>query len=328
LKKTSWITLYFLVCISLIITGFIRKGKTSGITIAVIPKATASSFWQMVRIGADKAAEQINAAAPAGKKCEIVWTGPKRETDREEQIQIINDQLAARVSGIVLAPNDAVAIVSPVESIFEQEIPCVIIDSGIETDKYLSFAATDNYRGGVIAAERMAHILKGSGRVIVLEFNPGSASTENRVKGFVEKIAENYPGIDIVDRQYGLDTVSTALEKAEDMLTRHSDIHGVFACNATTSTGMLQALKSQGRAGTIKFVGFDSEDQLLNGLQEGHIDSLVIQNPVKMGELGVQMIYDYLVHGKKDVKKFMDTGVALVTLENLGDPEIKTLLGK
>ncbi|MDH4240204.1 MAG: substrate-binding domain-containing protein [Phycisphaerae bacterium] len=319
MKKTLPIIIALaVIAIIFVAMGIVNKGKQpSKRQIAVIPKGTTHIFWESVRRGAEKAGEE------AGVK--ILWNGPKRETDREEQIQIIEDFTVQKVAGIVLAPLDSKALVPKVDELYDKNIPCVIIDSGIDTDKYVCFAATDNYIGGLIAARRMGKILNGKGKIVVLKYVPGSGSTTNRENGFVDTIRKEFPDIDIVDAQYGKDTVETALQVTEDMLTKNAELDGLFACNASTSVGALQGLRSQGRAGKIKMIGFDTEKALIDGLKEGAIDSLVAQNPFKMGYEGVKAVVAVL-DGTELPTRRIDTGVNLVTKENLATPEIQALL--
>jgi ribose transport system substrate-binding protein len=305
------------VALFFVVIGLVRRERTeTKRRIVVIPKATTHIFWQSVRAGAEQAGKEAGVT--------VFWMGPERESDREKQIQIVEDFIALRVSGIVLAPNDSRALVPSVEKIFAKNIPCAIIDSGIETDKYVCFAATDNYKGGVIAARRMGEILGGKGKIIVVKYIPGSASTTNRENGFMDTIKKEFPGIEIVDAQYGKDTRETALQATEDMLTRHAQLDGLYACNASTSAGALRALEGQGRAGKIKMVGFDADDMLVDGLKSGIIDSLVVQNPYKMGYEGVKAVVAKL--DGKEVPRHIDTGVELVTLQRLDEPEIRSLL--
>ena len=229
-----------------------------------------------------------------------------------------------KVAGIVLAPLDSEALVPVVERVHKADIPCVIVDSGIETEKIISFVATNNYQGGVIAAQRMGEILNGKGKIIVVKYVPGSASTTNRENGFIDTIEKQFSGIEIVDTKYGMDTPETSLQATEDLLTKNAELDGLFACNASTAIGALQALQSQKRTGKIKMVGFDAEKALINGLKAGVIDSLVVQNPFKMGYEGVKAVVDRL--DGKIVPKKIDTGVVLVTREDLEKPEIKALL--
>lgn len=300
-----------------IVIGIARKGKQrSQRQIAVIPKGITHIFWESIRRGAEK------AGAEAGVK--IFWNGPEREGNREMQIQIIEDFITQKVSGFVLAPIDNKALVPSVEKIYARNIPCVIIDSGIDTDKYISFVATDNYKGGVIAARQMGKILNGKGKIVVVKYAPGSASTMKRENGFINTIKKEFPKIEIVDTKYGMDTVETALQAAEDLLTKNAELDGLFACNESTSVGALRALQSQGRAGKMKMVGFDAGGLLIKGVKTGVVDSLVVQNPYKMGYEGVKALIATL--DGKEVAGRVDTGVALVTKENLETPEIQALV--
>ena len=283
--------------------------------IAVIPKGTTHIYWQSVKAGAEAAGKEFGY--------EIQWNGPERETDRERQIQIIEDFIVQKVDGVVLAPLDRDALVPSVDKLASVKIPCAIVDSGINTSNYITFAATDNYNGGVLAARRMGQILGGKGNVLVLQYVPGSASTTERENGFMDTIKKEFPGMKIADNKYGNDTVETALQAAEDMLTRNKDVQGFYACNASTAVGTLQALQSQKRS-EIKMVGFDAEKALLDGLKAGQIDALIVQNPYKMGYEGVKAVA-MAIKGQP-VEKKMDTGVAVVTKDALDKPEIKALL--
>lgn len=318
-KNITWIVLLILVGAVFIGVGIYRKGSgDSEHLIAVIPKETASVYWEGVRQGAQK------AAAEEGFR--ISWIGPEIETDRSRQIQIVEDAITQRVAGIILAPNDDKALVPSVEKIYEKNIPCVIVDSGVQTDKYVAFLATDNYAGGVIAAQRMGKILGGKGKIVIVKWTPNSASTDNRAKGFIDTIDKEFDGIEIVDIKYPEPpTVARAREVTEDMMTSHPGINGLFACNATTAAGALQALRGAGEKGkAIKMVGFDAWEMLVKGLIEGAIDSLVIQNPYKMGYDGVKAIVAAL--NGRQVIKHQDTGVELVTKDRLDEPEIRALI--
>ena len=317
MKKAIGIIAMVAIAAVFIIIGIIRKGSSlDERRIAVIPKGTSSVFWESVRAGAQKAGDEFGY--------EISWNGPELESDRERQIQIVEDFIALKVAGVVLAPNGSNALVPKVEEMFAKHIPCVIIDSEIDTDKYVSFAATNNYQGGVIAARRMGKILNGKGKVIVTKFMPGSGSTINRENGFIETIEKEFPDIEIVDTKYGMATVETALQAAEDLLTKHAELDGLYASNASTSVGSAQALQSQGRTDKIKMVGFDAEETLIDKLRSGVVDSLVVQDPYKMGYIGVKTLVDKI--NGKEVPKSIDTGVELVTLERLEEPKIKALL--
>jgi len=301
-----------------------RSADADKLTIAVIPKGTTHVFWQSIHAGALKAAHELDVNA--------IWLGPEKEDDRQQQIALVDNQVMNQVSGIVLAPLDEMALRRPVADAVQKGIPVVIIDSGLKDseDVYTSFIATNNKEGGRIAARQLGKFLAGRGDVIVLRFVEGSASTENRAQGFLEAIQE-FPDITVIsDEQYGGATKAQAQQSSENLLLRFMDksgnltIDGIFCTNESTTYGMLQALKRKRLAGSIKFVGFDSSEPLLEGLKAGEINGLVVQNPFKMGYLGVKTMVMHLKG--QQVEKLVDTGVTFVTLENFNDKEIQELI--
>ena len=206
--------------------------------VMVIPKGTTHEFWKAIHAGAIKGAEEAG-------NVEIIWQGPQKEDDRSQQIQLVQGAVAAKVDGIVLAPLDAKALVTPVEDAIAKGIPVVVIDSGLESNKIVSYVATDNYNGGVLAAERMGQLLKGEGKLILMRLLVGSASTEERERGFIETIKAKYPKITFLsDDQYAGPTSDTAQTKAQSLVTRYrGQVDGVFCPNESSTFGMLRALE-------------------------------------------------------------------------------------
>lgn len=286
------------------------------LTIAVIPKGTSHVFWQSVHAGAQKAATELGI--------DMVWRGPLREDDRDAQVSEVEGFVSRGITGIVLAPLDESALVTPVANATRKKIPVVIFDSGLKGDDYVSFVATDNLKGGRLAGEHLAKLLNGKGKVAVLRYAEGSNSTSLREQGFLDAMKEN-PGIEVLSsNQYGGADVEGAYKKSEALLSRFKSLDGVFCPNESTTIGMLRALEDNGRAGKVRFVGFDSSGILVKGLREGHIDGLVLQDPMKMGYLGVKTIASH-IRGEQ-VDKRIDTGVTLVTRENLNEPAVKDLV--
>lgn len=286
-------------------------------TIAVIPKGVANFFWQSVKAGADAAGKETGV--------KIYWKGPANEMDISNQINIVEDAITSRVDGIVLAPSHRDSLIPVVERAKREGIPVTIFDSGIGSESYVSYVATDNLQGGVMAAERLAARLNGKGKVAILGLKAGSVSTDERERGFQDTIKQKYPGIQIVAFQYGEANRATSIDRATDILTAHPNLDGFFASNEPSTVGAAQAIKQKGAAGKIVLVGFDSSPNLIEDLKAGAIDSLVIQNPFRMGYDGVKTLVDKL-NGKEPPRR-IDTGVKLVTPENLAAPEIQQLLG-
>ena len=290
--------------------------------IAVIPKGTTHEFWKSIHAGALKAESEL-------KNVKVIWKGPLKEDDREAQIQVVENFVTRGVAGIVLAPLDDVALGRPVADANKQGIPVVIIDSGLKKDDYVSFVATDNKEGGRKAGERLGKLLDGQGKVLMLRYQEGSASTMNREEGFLEAIGK-FPDIEVVSsNQYGGATSETAMKASENLLAPYRKdeglvVQGIFCPNESTTFGMLRALRTKGLAGKVKFIGFDSTEKLIAALRADELHGLVLQDPMKMGYLGVKTMVAH-VRGEK-VEKRIDTGVALVTKENMDEPEMKDLL--
>ncbi len=291
--------------------------------IAVIPKGTTHEYWKSINAGAVKAQRELTAA---GTNVTIIWKGPLLEDDREQQIQVVENFVGRNVSAIVLAPLDSKALVAPVEDAIKAGIPVVIIDSALKSSMPSSTVATDNRKGGQIGARRLGALLGGKGRVVMLRYEVGSASTEEREAGFLDVMKGEFPGIELISTdQYGGATRETAFKAAQNLLNRFgAQMDGIFACNESTASGTLLALQEQGLAGKVKFVGFDANDQLVKALRQGDVQGLVVQDPFKMGYLGVMTAVDVLSH--KAVPASIDTGVGLVTKDNMDDPAVSALI--
>jgi len=299
------------------------QGQKKKLTIAVIPKGTTHEFWKSIHAGANKAAQELSAQ---GTQVDVIWKGPLREDDREQQIQVVEGFVSQGVDGIVLAPLDNHALVRPVEEAKRAGVPTVIIDSGLESNQITSFVATDNRKGGMLAAERMGELLNGKGKVLLLRYMEGSASTQDREAGFIQRLKEKYPGIELISSdQYAGATRDTAKRASENLLNRYGDqLQGIFTPNESSTAGMLLALQDINKAGKLMFVGFDASDPFIEAMKNKQLHGIVVQNPFNMGYLGVRTMVEALQG--KNVEKRIDTGVTMVTLDNLNRPEIQTLL--
>jgi ribose transport system substrate-binding protein len=317
--------LWGLLALAGLLGGCDQKGSPSAggkLTIAVIPKGETHVFWQSVHAGAARAAQELGV--------EILWKGPLQENDRTGQISEVETFINRPVSGICLAPLDDSALRKPVSAAVARKIPVVIFDSGLKSEDYVSFVATDNYKGGTLAGERLAEVLGGKGKVALLRYMEGSASTAEREQGFLDAI-KKHPGVAVLsDNQYAGATADTAIAASENLLTslKSADgglkVDGIFAPNESSALGMLRALENAGLAGKIKFVGFDSSEKFVEALKAGKLQGTVLQNPVKMGYLAVRTMVDHL-RGRK-VERRIDTGAVMVTPENMEQAEMKALL--
>ena len=283
--------------------------------VGVVPKGANHIFWQTVHAGAIKAAGEFGYT--------VEWNAPPLEIDASRQIEIVDSMINRGVAGIVLAPVDKQALVTVVERAWQRGIPVSIFDSAIDTDKIISYVATDNTEAGRMAARRMGEILGGKGKVGIVGFMPGSASTMEREHGFQDEIRRHFPGIDIVALQFGMADRAKSMAVTENILAVHPDLAGVFADNESSSAGALQALKSRA-ARQVKLVAFDASEQLIASLREGEIDSLVVQNPFRMGYESTRAV-GLKLSGQTPERK-TDSGAALIRREDVERDETKQLL--
>ncbi|MBI2434634.1 MAG: ABC transporter substrate-binding protein, partial [Candidatus Hydrogenedentes bacterium] len=274
--------------------------------IAVIPKGLAHQFWLTVKAGAEAAGKELGA--------EIIWQGPAKETEIAKQINIVEDMISREVDAIVLAACDENALIQKVQQALDAKIPVVTMDSGVKSDLPFSFVATDNVAGARLAADTLAGLIGDQGMVGVIPFVAGAATSEMREQGFKEGIAQ-HPNIALGPVLYCDSDVAKAMNVTNDMLTANADLRGIFATNEPAAIGAAQALKTAGKAGTVKLVAFDGAEEEIAALKEGAIQALVVQNPYKMGYESVKAAVD-AIHGK-EVPKRIDTGVTVVTADNL-----------
>jgi ribose transport system substrate-binding protein len=292
------------------------SADSSHLRIAVIPKGTTHEFWKSVHAGAVKASRELGV--------DLLWKGPLKEDDLKGQIDVVDTFVAQGVSGIVVAPLSDKGLGASVRASVKAGIPVVVFDSDLQGTDHTSFVATDNVAAGAMAAEELARRMGDTGNVVVLRYQEGSASTANREQGFLTAI-RRHPSIHVVsDNQYGGATTESAFATAENLLAAQKaesgGVQGIFTPNESTTFGMLLALRKVSLIGKVRFVGFDASEKLVNGLREGAIDALVIQNPFNMGYLAVKTMTEHLQGHPVD--KRIDTGASLVTQANLDSPEI------
>src|SRR5436190_14869689 len=298
------------------------SSSSSTLPIAMIPKGTTHTFWQSIHAGANKAAKELGI--------ELIWRGPLREDDRDSQVSEIEGFISRGVSGIAIAPLDEAALVGPVSDAMSKKIPVVIFDSGLKGDNYVSFVATDNVKGGQLGGERLIESMGGKGRVVLLRYAEGHDSTTKREEGFLAAM-KAHPSIVVASsNQYVGTDVEEAYKRTESILSTYKkpdgslSIDGIFCANESSSFAAMRVLKDNGWAGKLHFVGFDSSENLVKGLQDGTLDGLVLQDPVKMGYLAIKTLVAHIKG--QPVERRIDTGVQVVTRENMDQPGMKELV--
>lgn len=300
----------------------VAVNEAKPLVIAVIPKGTTHEFWKTVHAGVVKAERELNAA---GTPVKTIWKGPLKEDDRVSQIDTVQSFIAQNVSGIVLMPLDRTALVAPVELAVQSKIPVVIADSALESQAYSSYVATNNKEGGRVGGKRLGELLGGKGKVILLRYMEGSASTEEREAGFMEAIA-TFPEITVISSNtHAGATQETALAASQNLINRFKDeVQGVFCPCEPVTTAITMALTEQGLNKKVKVVGFDNTPRLVDWMKSGDIHGLVLQDPLNMGYLAVKAVV--AAAQGKPVEKQNSMAPKLVTPENMEQPEFKALL--
>jgi ribose transport system substrate-binding protein len=296
------------------------------IEIAVIPKGTSHDFWKCIHAGARKAEAEVNAQGTVRLK--VSWKGPLKEDETTDQVNLVDTFVSRGVDGIVLAPLDKAALLRPVQAATRIGIPVVVMDSGLDGTAgkdFVAYVATDNRKGGVLGGQRLGQVLGGKGKVLLLRYQVGSESTMQREEGFLAALKDEFPAIEVVSSdQYAGATEELAFQKSQRLLTRlGGEIDGIFCPNESSTAGMLGALRQAGLAGKVRFVGFDASEKLVTALRRGEIHGLVLQDPVRMACEAVHTLVRNLQ--KQKVELLTDTGVTVVTPENVEEPRMKEL---
>jgi ribose transport system substrate-binding protein len=335
---------YLVVAAACLLCGCSPPSAPVKYRIAVIPKGLLHEFWQSIHRGAERAAADLSAE---GVSTAIDWDGPQKESEGREQINLVHLKAATGINGLVLAPQDSKRMFDVVVEVVDKGIPVVIIDSGLDKERLngrpdllVKYVATNNYKGGRRGAEHLLAVLARDGKtapnLILFRYAVGSESTEAREQGFLdyvhEKIEEQKkagkPTLTLLSTdQYAGATVDEAKRNAGPLLLTYKDkLDGIFAVNESSCTGLLNALRSQGLNRKVRYVTFDASEPLLQAIREGDVDGTVVQDPYRMGYLGVWTLvkhlegYDVSAGGTD-----LDTGEYVVTKENLDVPATREL---
>ncbi|MDX1984854.1 MAG: substrate-binding domain-containing protein [Bryobacteraceae bacterium] len=300
----------FLLCV-LLLAGCRTQGTK---VIGVVPKATSHLFFVSVHEGVKQAAKDFGV--------QVEWNGPNEETGHSRQIQIVDAMVTRRVDALAISATDERALAGPVERAIRAGIPVTVFDSGVNVEDYVQFVATGNYAAGCSAARRLAALIGGKGKVAMVMHKPGGTSTMLREQGFEETVAKEFPGIQIAGRQFGMSDAARSRAAAENLLTAHPDLAGMFASSEASSLGAISALKS--RKAKVRLITFDTSDQHVEALGEGLIDVMMVQDSYRIGYEAVKSLAEKL-KGGTPVKR-IDIPAREITREDLDKPGVRELL--
>jgi ribose transport system substrate-binding protein len=284
--------------------------------IGVIPKAVADLFFVSIHAGVDQAARDVHA--------NILWNGPDDETDYNRQIQVVDAMIARHVQALAISATDDRALVAPLERAISAGIPVTVFDSAVNIDNYVSFVATDNHGAGCTAARRLAALIDGKGEVGMVMQKPGGMSTVSRERGFEETMSKEFPNVRIVARQFGMGDRARSRAAAENILTAHPQLAGIFASSEASSIGSIQAIRSRNLSGKVKLVAFDFSETHMEALKDGTIDVMLVQDPFRIGYEAVKSLADKL-NGLIPAKR-LDLPARVIVRSDLDKPEVRALL--
>jgi ribose transport system substrate-binding protein len=298
---------------------FAAPGKTGSsgqaVYIPLISKGFQHQFWQAVKSGAEKAAKDYNVV--------ITFEGPESETMVDKQIDMLSAVIAKKPSAIGLAALDSQAVAPLLAKAKKSGIPVIGFDSGVASDIPVTTAATDNYNAAVLAADKMAALIGGSGEVAVVAADQTGKSNVDRRDGFVNRMKEKYPNIKVVDIQYAPDQLS-ATDVTKAIIQSRKNLKGLFGANEGCAIGVANAVSEMKKVGSLVVIGYDSGKLQMDAIRNGVMAGAITQNPIGMGYKTVEAAVKALKGEKLPAK--IDTGFFWYDKSNMDSAEIKPLL--
>lgn len=276
-------------------------------SVALIVKSTDTEFWLSAFAGARAAATEYNL--------ELSIAGPETEEDYEAQNHMIEEAVEAGAEAIVFSAIDYENNAAAIDSAALEGIEIVSIDSGVGSDQVSAYIGTDNYAAGRMAAQAALEGLEGPLHVGIINYDEGTANGQERERGATDALSESVRA-QITAVVNTLSDADCARTDTASLLTAHPEINVLVAFNEPTSVGAAQAIETLGLSDAVFFVGFDSNVVTIDGLQDGCVDALVVQNPYAMGYLGVESAYK-LLSGQGGLEPMVDTSTRIVDRKNL-----------
>ncbi|WP_350335985.1 ABC transporter substrate-binding protein [Coralliovum pocilloporae] len=300
--------------VALSATGSIASAADE-VYIPLVSKGFQHQFWQAVKAGAEKAAGEFNVR--------ITFEGPDNETMVDRQIDMLAAALANKPAAIGFAALDSQAAIPLLRQANEAGIPVIAFDSGVDSDIPLSTATTDNSAAAGLAADKMAEMIGGKGKVAVVAHDQTSRTGIDRRDGFVNRIAEKYPDIEVVTVQYGQGDHLKSTEVTKAILTANPDLKGIFGTNEGSAIGVVNGVSELGTKGLV-IIGYDSGKAQKDAIRSGLMSGAITQNPVGIGYETVKAAVA-AIKGET-VPDLIDTGFFYYDASNIDDPQIAAVL--
>ncbi len=293
---------------ALLLGGCGATAATEQHTVALVAKSTQTEFWLSVFAGAEAAATEYNL--------KLTITGPETEEDYEAQNRMVADAVAAGAEALVFSAIDYENNASAIDDAASAGVKIVAIDSSVASEMVSTYIGTDNYAAGRMAAQAALERVEGELTVGIVNYDISSANGQEREHGAVDLLQESGRA-EVAAVINTLAEAGQAKEDTEAMLAEHPEINVLLAFNEPTSVGAAEAVSALGLSESVFLVGFDSNVVTVDGLQEGSVDALVVQNPYAMGYLGVESAYKLLAGQGDSLEKTVDTSTQVVDRENI-----------
>lgn len=293
---------------ALLLGGCGATAATEQHTVALVAKSTQTEFWLSVFAGAEAAATEYNL--------KLTITGPETEEDYEAQNRMVADAVAAGAEALVFSAIDYENNASAIDDAARAGVKIVAIDSSVASEMVSTYIGTDNYAAGRMAAQAALERVEGELTVGIVNYDISSANGQEREHGAVDLLQESGRA-EVAAVINTLAEAGQAKEDTEAMLAEHPEINVLLAFNEPTSVGAAEAVSALGLSESVFLVGFDSNVVTVDGLQEGSVDALVVQNPYAMGYLGVESAYKLLADQGDSLEKTVDTSTQVVDRENI-----------
>lgn len=277
-------------------------------TVALVAKSTETEFWLSVFAGAEAAATEYNL--------KLSISGPETEEDYEAQNRMVAEAVAAGAEALVFSAIDYENNASAIDDAAHAGVKIVAIDSSVASDMVSTYIGTDNYAAGQMAAQAALDRVEGKLVVGIVNYDISSANGQERERGAVALLDESGRA-EVVAVINTLAEAGQARDDTADMLAEHPEINVLLAFNEPTSVGTAEAVSELGLSESVFLVGFDSNVATVDGLQEGSVDALVVQNPYAMGYLGVESAYKLLSGQGDSLESTVDTSTQVVDRENI-----------
>lgn len=284
-------------------------------SVAMISKGFQHQFWQAVKAGADQAGKEFGVT--------VTFEGPDTEAQVDRQIDMLAAALAKKPSAIGFAALDSQAAIPLLKQAQSENIPIIAFDSGVDSDIPVATASTDNIAASALAADKMAELIGGKGKIAVVVHDQTSRTGIDRRDGFVNRIKDKYPEIEIVDIQYGGGDQLQSTEITKAILAANPDLKGIFGANEGSALGVIGGVTEFGRKDLV-VIGFDSGKQQKDAIRDGLMAGAITQNPIGIGYETVKAAVA-AIKGEK-VEKNIDTGFFWYDKTNIDDPKIAAVL--